>query len=198
MNKNDLRYQKTEENLQLAYLSLMGEKECRTITVKEICQRAKCSRNTFYLHYDTKDGLYREIITRILDSLAAAFEPKAANLNQISQSHNKLYTDGIIDSIIEHKEAIAILIARDNGLFLKLFTDTIFEKCLTGTQFLAKDGLSSVNHLYVSYLASAVTGFIFEWLKQPSISDSQAKKLLYDIHKKTIDSSLRILQQNSN
>lgn len=197
MNKNDLRYQKTEDNLKAAYLSLINEKECHTITVKEICQRARCSRNTFYLHYDTKDELYHEVITTILDSLAAAFEPKAATLSQISQSHNRLYTDAIIDSIAKHKKAITALTSKDKGLFLKLCTDTIFEKCLTGSRSLTQDRLTSASYLYTSYLASAITGFIFAWLKQPDISDSQAKNLLYDIHKKTIDSCHRILQQKA-
>ena len=42
-NQSDLRAVKTEENLRTALISLLHVKELKKITVKDICDKSKCS-----------------------------------------------------------------------------------------------------------------------------------------------------------
>lgn len=193
MNKNDLRYLKTEKNLKSAYLTLIEEKPCHDITVKDICKQAQCSRNTFYLHYEVKEDLYQTIMADILDNLADAFETRVSHISQVDDSVNRAYTNSIIDSISRNKKAIGILAARDKGLFLKQFTDTIFDKCMLGSQQLSKKGDSTAVRLNNAYLASSIAGFIFEWLKHPDISSTKAKELLFTIHRQTMETCYKAL-----
>ena len=52
MNKNDLRYQKTETLIKDAFFKQITAKEIKDIRVKDLCDKAQISRKTFYDHYE--------------------------------------------------------------------------------------------------------------------------------------------------
>lgn len=56
----DRRIQKTRTAIKNAYFSLLMEKENAHITISEIARRANIDRKTFYLHYDSVDGIVKE------------------------------------------------------------------------------------------------------------------------------------------
>lgn len=60
MNKQETKYALTAQKMDEALLELLSEKEFPFIAVKEICQRAKVNRSTFYLHYQTINDLLLE------------------------------------------------------------------------------------------------------------------------------------------
>ncbi len=62
----DKRIIKTKQNLKTALLSLLEEKDFEQISVKEICERAKTSRITFYTHYTDKFELIDTVIQEYL------------------------------------------------------------------------------------------------------------------------------------
>lgn len=47
----DRRVRRTRMRLQQAMLELLKEKDARSITVRELTQRADVNRGTFYAHY---------------------------------------------------------------------------------------------------------------------------------------------------
>lgn len=73
--KIDRRIVKTKENIRKCFIELAQTRQVEKITVKEICERARCSRNTFYQHYPYKEALYKEIVDgesqRIMDAFIA-------------------------------------------------------------------------------------------------------------------------------
>ncbi len=60
MNKNDLRFKKTETAIKNAYLHLkkIGNKP---IKVTELCKKAMINKTTFYAHYETIDALKKRV-----------------------------------------------------------------------------------------------------------------------------------------
>lgn len=60
MNKNDLRFQKTEIAIRNAYLALK-KRASSTVKVKELCQKAMINKTTFYAHYETMECLHKQI-----------------------------------------------------------------------------------------------------------------------------------------
>ena len=60
INKNDLRYVKTEDLIREAYLSLCFEKK-KMPTVSLLCERARINKSTFYMHYDCMESLQHTI-----------------------------------------------------------------------------------------------------------------------------------------
>ena len=59
--KEDLRVQRTKEFIRKTFEEMICEMDYEQISVKELTQRAKINRKTFYLHYNTLDDLLLEI-----------------------------------------------------------------------------------------------------------------------------------------
>jgi AcrR family transcriptional regulator len=58
----DLRIRRTRERLGAALIGLIEEKAIHEVTVREVLDRAKVGRSTFYVHYrDTDDLLLRQM-----------------------------------------------------------------------------------------------------------------------------------------
>jgi AcrR family transcriptional regulator len=54
----DLRIRRTRERLGAALIALIQEKAMDEVTVREVLDRAKVGRSTFYVHYQNKDDLF--------------------------------------------------------------------------------------------------------------------------------------------
>ncbi|MBQ1493257.1 MAG: TetR/AcrR family transcriptional regulator [Blautia sp.] len=57
----DLRVVKTIEGIKSAFESLIVEKNFEQITVKELCERARINKKTFYHYYETLQALLAEV-----------------------------------------------------------------------------------------------------------------------------------------
>ena len=57
----DLRVQKTIEAIKNTFEELICEKDFEKITVKELCDRARINKKTFYTYYPTLDDLLAEL-----------------------------------------------------------------------------------------------------------------------------------------
>lgn len=69
MNKNDLRFQKTEALIKATYYNLK-KRGSTTVKVKDLCDAAMINKTTFYAHYETMEYLHKavceEFVTKIL------------------------------------------------------------------------------------------------------------------------------------
>lgn len=63
--KEDPRVQKTIESIKEAFHDLILEKDYEKITVKELCERARINKKTFYTYYETLDALLMEMQSTI-------------------------------------------------------------------------------------------------------------------------------------
>lgn len=61
--KSDLRVVRTRNALRAAFEELIAETTLDKITVKALTDRAGINRKTFYLHYETIEAFYDEIMT---------------------------------------------------------------------------------------------------------------------------------------
>ena len=59
--KVDLRIQRTKDSIRKTFEEMICEMDYEQISIKELAQRARINRKTFYLHYNTLDDLLREI-----------------------------------------------------------------------------------------------------------------------------------------
>lgn len=59
--KEDLRVVKTKEIIRNTFKNMILEMDYDYITIKELTERAKINRKTFYLHYNSLDDLLLEI-----------------------------------------------------------------------------------------------------------------------------------------
>ena len=68
-NSNQERSAKTVNNIRLALRSLLSEKDYERLSVKEICERAHICRKTFYIYFESKEDLLRDVLDRTLSFL---------------------------------------------------------------------------------------------------------------------------------
>lgn len=193
MNKNDLRYRKTELNLYNSYLTLLEKMPDKEITITKICEQALCSRNTFYLHYTSKDHLHESMVTALLEKMASAFMSHVEHARQISTKHYISYNEAIINSVIENKRVLTVFIKNDDGSFFKQFNKNIESTVYHETSSLSQHEDLTTRKLFAAYLSSSVTGFIFEWLSNDDITDEAAKKALHQIHIHTMSTFTKTL-----
>lgn len=59
--KEDLRVQRTKESIRDTFKQMICEMDYEKITIKELTERARINRKTFYLHYNTLEDLLREL-----------------------------------------------------------------------------------------------------------------------------------------
>lgn len=59
--KEDLRIQKTKEAIRKTFEEMICEMDYEKITVKELCERARINKKTFYRYYDVLDDLLSEL-----------------------------------------------------------------------------------------------------------------------------------------
>ena len=69
MNKNDLRFQKTELLIKTTYFNLK-KRGSTLVKVKDLCDNAMINKTTFYAHYETIEHLHKAVckdfVTKIL------------------------------------------------------------------------------------------------------------------------------------
>ena len=65
----DRRQKRTRESIFNAFIFLLSKKHYVNITVGEIIQLANVGRATFYLHFETKDFLLKELCAELFDHI---------------------------------------------------------------------------------------------------------------------------------
>ena len=58
----DLRVTKTLEAIDTPFRAMMLESGYESITVKDLCERARINKKTFYRYYETLDDLLAEVM----------------------------------------------------------------------------------------------------------------------------------------
>ena len=72
--KRDMRVIRTRKAIRQAFEELVLEEDVDRITVKAIADKACINRKTFYLHYDTIESHYDDILVEMLDEYFNHFE----------------------------------------------------------------------------------------------------------------------------
>lgn len=83
----DLRVQKTIDGIRASFDELLCEKEYGKITVKELCERARINRKTFYRYYETLDDLLAET----MDDFANSWISHSSELNMYDDAEQIAY-----------------------------------------------------------------------------------------------------------
>ena len=68
MNKNDLRYLKTEKILEESYIALKKESS-KPVKLVDLCNKAMINKTTFYKHYETMDDFVAMIQKKTIKNL---------------------------------------------------------------------------------------------------------------------------------
>jgi AcrR family transcriptional regulator len=107
MNKNDLRFQKTEILIKSTYFSL--KKHGSTVVkVKELCDTAMINKTTFYSHYETIEHLHKQVCIEFVQEILK----DCAYIDRI-QGETRAFVYSILGAFVEKMPVIEKLYGND-------------------------------------------------------------------------------------
>jgi len=164
MNRNDLRFVKTEDLIRKAFLACAAENDFENIRIKDICNHARISRNAFYAHYADKYELLDKIIIDLEDSL---FEES---------------TKWAVNVISDHREILQVLAKTSPQLLRQLVHDVFIEGTLSEI-YENTDEIKNDVTLRMAYnaISEMLSGSILVWLQDmDAVSKEEMKSFIED------------------
>ena len=176
MNKIDnKRKEKSKAAIQKAYLNLVvSRSDVNTITVSDICKKAKINRTTFYAHYLDLDDLIQSIYDRMLNEFLDIFKNEIDSKKH-SYDFNKLFRH-----------------IKDNQLFYKLYFKLGFDfKRIfidNGSIDFSDNRKKMKNEDYhIEFFSAGITALIKKWLANDcKESPETISKILFDEYKRDL------------
>ncbi len=181
-NKTDLRVIKTKANIKGCFWELLKRKPSQKITVKEICDLAKCSRNTFYMHYPYKEALYEEIIDEIIEKVLEGFYPIQNYMPGTWYELSEEYFKNCMTSIAKIKEVFFFMKpGKDtfNAFIANLsekLSKNLFDKSLV-FHSISQEKLEIIK-IGCMWMAYSLVSFGVYWLTETSYSIEEAMDLV--------------------
>lgn len=166
MGKIDPRIIKTKRKLKTAFFELLATKKISEINVKDLTQKAKVTRGTFYLHFQDKDAfvvsMMEETINEFFDLIIFEREILDGKIQpRLSLTH-------IFDFVDEQPTFFTVLLnEKDVKHYQTMICDKAFEYIdqyndATNNKF--ESHVPKV--LFINYIFFGVLGFIDKWLKE--------------------------------
>lgn len=183
MKEKDLRVVKTKNNIRRCFFELLKKKPLNAISVKELCEMAHCSRNTFYFHYQYKDNLYKQIVDECIDQIAYGFRPLTHHLSEYTDSIIDQHIDNILESIYKNADTFRVIMnSDDNGFFhVRFFARLVEIMVIASEQSSGRPADSDEWKLICNYNAGAFVGFVTFSLNDHNIPRERARKILRDL-----------------
>lgn len=160
--KTDRRVRRTKALLADALFSLLKEKSCKDITVKELCDTANINRGTFYLHYkdiyDMVEQIEQEVL-RELEQLMTAHTADNPCMNPAPIIHD------IFELIDKRQDLCRALLGPNGDISFLTQIKQLFRSWLLDmyTPLLSEKDLTRFEYFY-SYVAAGCVGLMESWL----------------------------------
>lgn len=172
MNKNESKYFNTAIKMDETFLELLEKKDFSYITVKEICEKAKVNRSTFYLHYETLEDLLSECVEHMNEQFLAHMRYDTENfMSQMKDCPlarlyliTPQYLKPYLTYIRENKRVFFTAITKSQILQLDDNYNKMFQHVFT--PILERYRVSSEDRRYImSFYIQGIMAVITEWLK---------------------------------
>src|SRR5690625_522893 len=100
MNRHtDPRVRRTKNQFEQALLTLLENSDYEKITVSQIAAKAGLNRATFYLHYEDKEDLLEQYLTKFLDEFQ-----RSAKIVPEEFRYDSHYAHPLFIRMFEHME----------------------------------------------------------------------------------------------
>ncbi len=100
----DLRFERTDEMLQIYFMKLLAEMPFEKISVSKLAKASKIDRTTFYAHYENTYQLAEKLIDQHINLIETVIEKSMTQ--QRHESHFDSYNyfnEALVDYLITHR-----------------------------------------------------------------------------------------------
>lgn len=179
MNIYDLRAINTEKAINEAFIKLLKKKKFSEITVAEICQKAGCSRNAFYSHFEDKEMLYNNLITKVIENIKKDCVLSVSKKEDITEMISLEYMKSLLNSMKKERKLLFILFSQNKNDVQKKIADLVFDSFIKNAKNISQKSNNLEFHIVCRY---ASVGFV-ELLNQ-CIKYNLQEKDIYKICQK--------------
>ena len=157
MNIYDLRAINTEKAINEAFIKLLKKKKILDITVTEICQKAGCSRNAFYSHFEDKDMLYNNLITKVIENIKKDCVLSVSKKEDITEMISLEYMKSLLNSMKKERKLLFILFSQNKNDVQKKIADLVFDSFIKNAKNISQKSNNLEFHIVCRY---ASVGFV--------------------------------------
>ena len=197
MNKRDLRYVKTEELIIQAFLSCAREYDFDDIFIKDICTKARISRNAFYGHYDSKEQVLERVCEMVREKILAELTPEI--IFSIATGNN--IEDGsawVIRTIRQNKDMLKVIAKCSDRHFRELVHSVFIESTLMfifeNTEWIKDDVYLRMGEAYITDAVTSITRFILD--EEAELDDDEVTHFLYELSHHSVEFFYRKLDES--
>ena len=169
----DLRFERTDELLQLHFLKLLAEVPFERISVSKLAKASKIDRTTFYAHYENTYQLAETLINNHISHIKAVFKNSARqHLNKADFDNYSYFSEELVGYLMAHRQEIQQLRRLNFGR--NSFNDqlrNLFHQAYAQTLHLVDGDFSQY---IMTTLAMSNFDFIMERQRVPSKSEIKA------------------------
>lgn len=163
MNKNDLRYLKTEKNIINSFLECVDDLGFEKTCISDICHKAMISRNTFYAHYEDKYALLNDIISQLEKEMMESYQDKI--MIDIMHNDAKQAVTWCFHEVDENRYLIQILLKCSKDKMKTVLYNVFMNHPI---DILMKDYHCNLDNIKIklnqTYIADAWIGYLEVWL----------------------------------
>lgn len=171
-NKNDLRFKRTETAIRRAFLSIAGGGNPNP-SVIEICERAKISRNAFYLHYAGVPTLCQSLVDEIAVDIRMA---SAAFVERFTENRasDSLLAVAIAEALARHETVLRALLPAAGGTIAAYLAKSLEDVYMDVAQPIITGNRERGHRLACAWGAWALIGFTLRWFEETDRPLSEA------------------------
>jgi len=157
--KQDLRVQKTQEAIRGTFRQMIIEMDFQNITIKELAERARINRKTFYFHFSKLDDLLEELCNELVEGFLKRVEGYRALKDRAWYVREFFINQEELGGLGER-----IVCAESNRYMLKRMTNEIVSQ--TWDFPAGSDDLATYRqNILVSFSHHCILGAYRQWIK---------------------------------
>ncbi len=155
-----------------ALLSLMEEQDYSKITVKNICNKAGLSRQTFYNFFIDKDDIIRFCIHKYYSEMVAKLAEKTpVTLADITRQ--------LMETLSSNQKLIRLIVLHGLDYLLELELVSVIR---VFAERMSPTPIGEMDQYATAFLSGAITHMVLYWFKvEKPVAQEQLSELLYCI-----------------
>lgn len=166
-----------------SFFALLRQKSLDKISVKEICDGARCSRNTFYVYYPHKEAVYEHMVNRCIDKMRTGFRTVVHDVDQVNDASMLVYAQNVLSVMLEVRDVVTVLLNNDNtNYFYRKFYEIVYELWVNEAKMLSPNlTMNTINELYFRFMAGGIANFFMYVYEHPEVGEADLLNPFYNM-----------------
>jgi AcrR family transcriptional regulator len=166
MKKEDRRIERTKDILRATFKMLVLERGFTKVKVKDIVEAANYNRTTFYVHYDGKEELAKEVIQLEMKKFLFEFCKPVRDNSVLDLTVMKPDGTDVFHYIKENSSYYDLLVIDDPVPNMHTALLNQLKDIFQNRMYFLGEKASEINDKYFThYRAYGIYGFILEWIR---------------------------------